>query len=69
MAIDLLAETRGIFNSPTMTEQMEQAKQQPFTVPQATIDFYAAMTPQERAEYGFEGDDWEDQLRRSFNPR
>lgn len=52
--------------SPTMAEQMEQARNQPFTVPQATIDFYAAMTAEERAGYGFEGDDWEDQLRRSF---
>ena len=55
--------------SPTMTEQMDEARQQPFTVPQATIDFYAAMSPQERAEYGFEGEDWEEQLRRSFNQR
>jgi hypothetical protein len=53
--------------SPTMTEQMEEARQQPFTVPQATIDFYAAMSPEERAEYGFEGEDWVEQLKRSFS--
>lgn len=53
--------------SATMTEQMDQARQQPFTVPQATIDFYAAMSPEERAGYGFEGDDWKEQLRRSFS--
>ena len=52
--------------SPTMAEQMEEARQQPFEVPQATIDFYAAMTPEERAEYGFPGDDWEEQLRKQF---
>ncbi|HET9336486.1 MAG TPA: SMI1/KNR4 family protein [Sphingomicrobium sp.] len=54
-------------DTPTMAEQMEGARRQPFEVPQATIDFYAAMTPEERAEYGFEGEDWEEQLRKSFS--
>lgn len=54
-------------DTPTMAEQMEEARRQPIEVPQATIDFYAAMTPEERAEYGFEGEDWEEQLRRSFS--
>lgn len=66
-ADSLAAMMEAWLGSPTMTEQMEQARQEPFMVPQATIDFYAAMTPHERAEYGFEGDDWEEQLRRSFN--
>ena len=68
-ADSLAALMEAWLTSPTMAEQMDQARQLPFTLPQETIDFYAAMTPAERAEYGFEGEDWEDQLRRSFNPQ
>jgi hypothetical protein len=52
---------------PTLEERMEQERKAAYAnVPQATIDFYARMSPEERAEYGFEGDDWEAELRRRF---
>lgn len=53
---------------PTKAEIMEPARQEPFVLPRETIDYFAAMSPAERAEHGFEGDDWEEQLRRSFEP-
>ena len=52
---------------PTAAERMEQsAREITSHVPQITIDFYAAMTSEQRARHGLEGEDWQDQLQRRF---
>jgi hypothetical protein len=52
---------------PTLEQRMEQERREAFgKVPQVTLDYYAAMTPEQRASHGLPGDDWEAELRRRF---
>lgn len=66
-AQSLSALMQAWLGEPTLEERMEQERREAFAkVPQATLDYYAAMTPEQRASYGFPGHDWEAELRRRF---
>lgn len=54
--------------SPTIAEQIEEARKQPIHVPQEMIAYCASLTPEERAKQGLGGEDWEEQLRRAYQP-